>query len=85
MRNSFILENISIKLFSVLAKDYITKNYSISNTVRIATLLVLNVNARVLIIKNIDISDRLIIEQRGTFKHIETKEKISINCIFSFR
>lgn len=76
MRNSFILENISIKSFSVPAKDYITKNYSISNTVRIATLLVLNVNARVLIIKNIDISDRLIIEQRGTCKHIETKEKI---------
>ena len=51
---------------------------SISNTCGLAKLLVLKVNARVLIITNIDISGRLIIEQAGTFKHIEIKEK-SIN------
>ena len=36
----------------------------------------LKVNGRVLIITNIDISDRLINEQTETFKHIETKENI---------
>ena len=36
----------------------------------------LKANARVLIITNIDVSGRLINEQAGIFKHIETKEKI---------
>ena len=64
--------------FQHLLRIKFQKNYSISNTGGLAKLLVLKVNARVLIITNIDISGRLIIEQAGTFKHIEIKEK-SIN------
>ena len=64
--------------FQHLLRIKFQKNYSISNTGDLAKLLVLKVNARVLIITNIDISGGLIIEQAGTFKHIEIKEK-SIN------
>ena len=64
--------------FQHLLRIKFQKNYSISNTGGLAKLLVLKVNARVLIITNIDISGGLIIEQVGTFKHIEIKEK-SIN------
>ena len=64
--------------FQRLLRIKFQKNYSISNTGGLAKLLVLKVNARVLIITNIDISGSLIIEQAGTFKHIEIKEK-SIN------
>ena len=62
--------------FHHLLRIKFQKNYSISNTGGLAKLLVLKVNGRVLIVTNIDISGRLINEQTGTFKHIETKENI---------
>ena len=64
--------------FQRLLRIKFQKKYSISNTGGLAKLLVLKDNASVLIVTNIDISGRLIIEQAGTFKHIKTKEK-SIN------
>ena len=62
--------------FQYLLRIKFQKKYSISNTGDLAKLLVLKANARVLIITNIDVSGRLINEQAGIFKHIETKEKI---------
>ena len=72
MRHIFFLECPSSKAQWIQFQ----KKYSISNTGDLAKLLVLKANARVLIITNIDVSGRLINEQAGIFKHIETKEKI---------
>ena len=61
------------------------QNWRQSETGGLASLLELKINAKLMLITNIDIGDRLIKRQVGVVKNIEIKKKCSQSYIFGIR
>ena len=88
--NKCMLIALNDRLISIPSKDHIPKNWNVSDvsqqgkqseTGGLSVLLKVKVNARVMIVANIDLSDRLVDGQRGTLKYISINQN-EVNAIY---